>query len=175
MRPYVDFKNKWVGKKVDYDKWAGYQCVDLFKQYMDEVLGIKLGKSWSAKQIRKNSYKIFNKTRTQHPGTKDLMQGDIICSYKWKFWHIAIFDHYAWNQAFVLEQNGSGLHSGSWVGSNAIRVHWYALSFWAGTWRCQKIFDNLELERAFIDAKLKSIAGDTSNTLNYRQSIRYVA
>jgi len=44
-RPYVDFKNKRVGKKVDYDHGAGFQCIDLFKQYMDEVLGIKIGKS----------------------------------------------------------------------------------------------------------------------------------
>jgi hypothetical protein len=41
IRPYVDFKNKWNGKRVDYDNASGYQCVDLFKQYMTEVLGIK--------------------------------------------------------------------------------------------------------------------------------------
>jgi hypothetical protein len=38
MRPYVDFKNKWLGKRIDYDKAYGYQCVDLIKQYLDEVL-----------------------------------------------------------------------------------------------------------------------------------------
>ena len=45
MRPYKTFKEKWLWKRIDYDKSYGYQCVDLIKQYADEVLG--LGKIWA--------------------------------------------------------------------------------------------------------------------------------
>ena len=52
MRPYVDFKNKWLGKRIDYDKAYGYQCVDLIKQYLDEVLWFgSVGSLWNAKDI----------------------------------------------------------------------------------------------------------------------------
>lgn len=40
-RPYKNFVNKRRGKRVDYDKKYDYQCTDLAKQYMNEVLGIK--------------------------------------------------------------------------------------------------------------------------------------
>jgi hypothetical protein len=78
--PYYNFKNKWLGKRVDYDKFAGYQCVDLAKQYMDEVLTIKPGQTGNANQMRANTYKCFDANRTQIKGTTDLMQGDIVFS-----------------------------------------------------------------------------------------------
>ena len=36
-----EFVNKYNGKKVDYDGVYGAQCVDLFRQYVKECLGIK--------------------------------------------------------------------------------------------------------------------------------------
>ena len=38
QRAYNDFKQKRLGKRIDYDKSYGYQCVDLIKQYLDECL-----------------------------------------------------------------------------------------------------------------------------------------
>ena len=35
-----DFVNKYKGKKVDFDGVYGVQCVDLFRQYAKECLGI---------------------------------------------------------------------------------------------------------------------------------------
>lgn len=35
------FISKWLGKKADWDGFYGGQCVDLFRYYCDEVLGIK--------------------------------------------------------------------------------------------------------------------------------------
>ena len=35
-----DFVNKYKGKKVDFDGVYGAQCVDLFRQYVKECLGI---------------------------------------------------------------------------------------------------------------------------------------
>lgn len=40
-RPYKNFVNKRLRKRVDYDKKYDYQCTDLAKQYIDEILGIK--------------------------------------------------------------------------------------------------------------------------------------
>ena len=83
LRPYYEFKQKRLGKRVDYDKRVGHQCVDLFKQYMDEVIGIKCKAVGSAKEIRKNTFKAFKTPmRQKHIGMNDLMQGDVICSDK---------------------------------------------------------------------------------------------
>ncbi len=35
-----EFVKKYLGKKVDYDGQYGAQCVDLFRQYCKDVLGI---------------------------------------------------------------------------------------------------------------------------------------
>lgn len=35
-----EFITKYLGKKVDFDKVWGAQCVDLFRQYCKDVLGI---------------------------------------------------------------------------------------------------------------------------------------
>lgn len=38
---FTDFINTYNGKKIDYDKAAGVQCVDLGKLYIEKVLEIK--------------------------------------------------------------------------------------------------------------------------------------
>lgn len=164
--PYYNFKNKWLGKRVDYDKFAGYQCVDLAKQYMDEVLTIKPGQTGNANQMRANTYKCFDANRTQIKGTTDLMQGDIVFSIVWTYWHVAIVDRMIGANISVLEQNGSGQNSGNWLWANAIRLHSYNPSFFVGVWRCQKIFDNLQKERAYCDDQVR-------NTQDYKNAIRY--
>ena len=37
----IEFIEKYLGKKVDFDGAYGAQCVDLFRQYTKEVLGIR--------------------------------------------------------------------------------------------------------------------------------------
>lgn len=37
---FDEFLNKWMGKKCDFDKAYGAQCVDLFRQYCQDVLDI---------------------------------------------------------------------------------------------------------------------------------------
>ena len=39
------FKNQWLGKRVDYDGVYLFQCVDLIKQYLAQLYGLKPG-SW---------------------------------------------------------------------------------------------------------------------------------
>ncbi|MDO4713966.1 MAG: hypothetical protein Q4B28_04980 [bacterium] len=38
LRKYVDFKKKWLNKRIDYDRAFKYQCVDLIKLYCSQVL-----------------------------------------------------------------------------------------------------------------------------------------
>lgn len=38
QRAYNDFKQKRLGKRIDYDWAYWYQCTDLIKQYLDECL-----------------------------------------------------------------------------------------------------------------------------------------
>ena len=41
-RPYKNFAQKRLGKRVDYDGRYGFQCADLAKLYIDE--GLEFGK-----------------------------------------------------------------------------------------------------------------------------------
>lgn len=41
-RPYKNFAQKRLGKRVDYDGSYGFQCADLAKLYIDE--GLEFGK-----------------------------------------------------------------------------------------------------------------------------------
>jgi hypothetical protein len=161
-------------KRIDFDKWKWYQCIDLFKDYMFKVLGIKIITSGNAKDVRTNKYKVFDNTWQKIPWTKDLMQWDIIVSTKWTYWHIAIVDKVLAVKPYVLEQNWSWIRSGNWLWANAIRVQCYEPSFRAGVRRCKKIFDNLQKERLFIDKKIQKINTDVETTLAYKNSIRYL-
>ena len=174
-RPYVDYKNKMVGQRVDYDNAYWYQCVDLFKDYCSKVLGYAYGHTGSAKEIWINKNYIFRDDRHRIKGMTDLMQWDVICSTNGLNGHIAIVDHILWDIPYVLEQNGSGVNPWSWTGDNAIRVHPYPRSFWAGVWRCKKIEDNLAIEQKFIADKLKKklTAADKKNTLDYQATLIY--
>ena len=156
-RPYKNFVNKRRGKKVDYDKQYDYQCTDLAKQYIDEVLGIKkIWPLWNAKNMPNNT---FFSSREKIKGTKNLMQGDIIIRSQGKYWHVAVVDHILNGKVYVLEQNGSGKNSGSGLGANSIRIQPYRLNFYDTVLRCKKIFDNLVLEREFVAEKLKKLKG----------------
>lgn len=63
-------------------------------------------------------------------------------------------DHVLNGKVYVLEQNGSGKNSGSGLGANAIRIQAYNFSFYDTILRCKKTFDNLVLEREFVNEKI---------------------
>lgn len=156
-RPYKNFVNKRLGKRVDYDKQYDHQCTDLAKQYIDEVLSIKkIWPLWNAKDMPKSP---FFAQWEKIKGMNNLMQGDIIIRSQGQYGHVAIVDHVLNWKVYVLEQNGSGKNSGSGLGANAIRIQPYNLSFYDTVLRCKKIFDNLVLEREFVAEKLKKLKG----------------
>ena len=183
MRPYKDFVQKRLWKSVDYDKKYDYQCTDLAKQYIDEVLDIKktgikkIWPLWNAKDMPNNP---FFSSWEKIKGMKNLMQGDIIISSHGQYGHVAIVDHVLNGKVYVLEQNGSGKNSGSGIWANAIRIQPYRLDFYDTILRCKKIFDNLVLEREFANAKIEKLSkewgqeAEIRNTREYLATTRYI-
>lgn len=177
MRPYKDFAQKRLWKRVDYDKQYDYQCTDLAKQYLFEVLRFeKIGALGNAKDMPKSP---FFAQWEKIKGMNNLMQGDIIIRSQWPYGHVAIVDHVLNWKVYVLEQNGSGKNSGSGIWANAIRIQAYRLDFYDTILRCKKIFDNLVLEREFVEEKLKKLKGvegqenEIRNTREYLATTRY--
>lgn len=123
---YISFRNKWIGKRVDYDRVYGYQCVDLIKQYMAEEKGLKPGAWGNAIDY----WYSTNATVLKHYdklSTSQARQGDIVI-FKGingnPYGHIGICDSNmsSWSVSVpTLEQNGS-TGNGSGVGGDAIRV-----------------------------------------------------
>lgn len=178
MRPYKDFAQKRLWKRVDYDGRYGFQCADLAKLYIDEGLEFgKIGALGNAKDMPNNQ---FFSSWEKIKGMNNLMQGDIIIRSKGQYWHVAIVDHILNWKVYVLEQNGSGKDSGSGLGANSIRIQPYRLDFYDTVLRCKKIFDNLVLEREFANAKIEKLSkewgqeAEIRNTREYLATTRYI-
>lgn len=173
-RPYVDYKNSVLWTRIDvdwYPRWGKYQCVDLFKHYINKMFWMPIWTVGNANQIRANTFKVFNNTRTRIKWTNNLMQWDVIVRWTRTWYHIAIFDRRVGDKIYVLEQNGVGWGNGRW--GNAVRLQAYNPSFRTGVWRCPAIEKNYKKEVEFINNKLLTKWED-KDTLEYLQSIRYV-
>jgi len=110
-----EFVKKYNGKKVDYDNAYGAQCVDLFRQYTKEVLGIKehtgpCATSGGAKDLFLDYDKmpVEKKYFTRSKG-KAYQPGDVLiwdATEKNQYGHVAIFLAYLGNSVLVFQQNG---------------------------------------------------------------------
>lgn len=130
---YLEFKNKWIGKRVDFDGVYGFQCVDLVKQYMHECYGLNPGAWGDAIDYwnKTNSTVLtkFDKSLTPNPP-----QGSIVIFYGNAgnvYGHIGIVDGITDASVNTLEQNGS-TGGGSGTGGDAIRTRWISKSRVAG-------------------------------------------
>jgi len=89
-----DFIKKYLGKKIDYDLSYGGQCVDLFRQYVKEVLGFPQSNpvGGAADIWHTASEKYYNFIKNTPNGVPE--KGDIVI---WNrnagkgFGHVAIF------------------------------------------------------------------------------------
>ena len=111
----VEFVKKNNGKKVDYDGVFGAQCVDLFRQYVLDVLGISEHTgSCSTSGGAKDLYLDYNKMPLEKKyfvriTNKSFEPGDVLV---WdengtnKFGHVAIYLGKLDNDFIVFEQNG---------------------------------------------------------------------
>ena len=114
---YQNFKNKWLGKGIDYDGAYGYQCFDLINQYILEITGQKpyIRLDWADEIFKRPNdvipdgvnYTIIanNETPNNFP-----IEGDIIVWDKAKWngngGHTAIVDNANSERALVLQQDG---------------------------------------------------------------------
>lgn len=168
-RPYKEFKEKWIWKRIDYDKSYGYQCIDLIKQYSDEVLKMwKIWAIWNANKVQNSStFKSFSKL-----GVKNLIQWDIIIRTKWKYGHIAIVDHIRNWKVYVLEQNGSWKNSWSGLWDNAIRVKDYSINWFDIILRNGIIIENYNNEVKIVNEKIKEYNEKIKVTREYGESLK---
>jgi len=102
---YEEFKNKYNGKWVDFDKYYGAQCWDLAQYYFTECLGLPssvlsgcgLVSNMLYQPKRAELDKYFDEvdTRDMHPGD--------VCI--WEYGHIAMFDHWDGRSCWYFSQN----------------------------------------------------------------------
>lgn len=170
-RPYTEFKNKRLWKKVDYDGAFWFQCTDLIKQYIDECLGWwKVSALWNANQIPNN---LEKKWFWKIEPIKSIIQWDIIVRTKWTYWHIAIVDRALWNKVHVLEQNWSWKDSWSGEWQNAIRIHIYDISRFQIVLRNDDVVSNWNKERKYTEEKIWEYLEKLNITQDYLKSIKY--
>jgi hypothetical protein len=107
---YQDFKKKYIGKYVDYDKYYGAQCWDLGQQYFTECLGlpsyILSGCGLVSNMLVQPKRSVMDQFFNQVPITK-MQQGDVVI---WNWGHIAIYDHYENGKCYYFSQNPGACH-----------------------------------------------------------------
>ena len=87
MITYQQFLDKYNGKYVDYDKKYGYQCVDLFRQYVVDCFGLSPYTIFPAADYAKTIYKNYTASspfkKIPYTPTNTPKSGDIIF---WNFY-----------------------------------------------------------------------------------------
>jgi surface antigen len=152
---YQMFKQKWLGKRVDYDSVYGYQCVDLIKQYLAECYGLKPGAWGNAVNYWLNpAPAILNKF--DRIATNQTKTGDIVIfTSSNRYGHVGIADGATgWLNVPTLEQNGS-TGNGSGTGGDAIRIRGISKSRVMGVLRPKAITPVTQLKMPPIGSSVK--------------------
>ena len=108
------FVKTYNGKKVDFDNYAGPQCVDLPRQYWKDVCGIKerlepCTTSGGAKDLFLDYEKMPKEKKYFKKGTRGFSAGDVLIwnsSGTNKFGHVAIMLGTVGKSLIVFEQDG---------------------------------------------------------------------
>lgn len=119
------FVDKYIGKKVDFDNQFGAQCVDLFRQFCQDVWNVPhLGGVNGAKDIYLNyenmSAEIKFTDRVEYTGASRPQEGDVVIfreSSSNQYGHIAICLYSTERIIIVFEQDGfvqNGAKIGTW-------------------------------------------------------------
>jgi hypothetical protein len=111
MMNVKQFVETHLGKKVDFDKAYGAQCVDLYRQYCQDVLGMPASEGVEG---AKHLWECYDKTNVQKKylqrvsNTKDFVpeQGDIVIYGDGRFGHVAIVLFANESRMIVFEQDG---------------------------------------------------------------------
>lgn len=104
----TQFIKKYLGTKVDFDKAHGYQCVDLYRQYVKDVLNVP--QTPSVEGARDIFDKPGTLNVTKDSALADYSRGDVLIWNKTdtnKYGHVAILvSVYNTKYFIVLEQDG---------------------------------------------------------------------
>ena len=117
MSTYQEFKNKWLGKGIDYDGAYGFQCFDVINQYILEITGQKpyIRLDWADEIFKRPNDIIpagvpYTKITNNETPNNFPIQGDIIVwdKAKWNGFggHTGVVDSANANDGTVLQQNG---------------------------------------------------------------------
>lgn len=91
---YDEFVQTYKGRAIDYDNYAGVQCVDLIKLYLDKVFGVKAGAWGDAKyywiDFEKHSGLTNNFVRVSNTGSYLPAKGDIVVWSRGQYGHVAV-------------------------------------------------------------------------------------
>lgn len=104
-----EFFNKWNGKGIDFDGYYGFQCMDVYQQYVKEVLGGKHVPAPAAADVwaqDKFDSSIFDKVPNTPDGVPQ--EGDVVIWNKKAgggYGHIAVFYAGNVNNFTSFEQN----------------------------------------------------------------------
>lgn len=110
---YVEFRNKYNGKYIDYDGQYGAQCWDLGQKYFTECLGLPPSVLGGCGLVSNMLYppkrevldKYFDEVKLT-----EMQPGDVVI---WTYGHIAIFDNWDGKDWHFFSQNypkGSNCH-----------------------------------------------------------------
>ncbi len=104
-----EFAAKYCGKKVDYDKAYGPQCVDLFRQYCHDMGIPHTGAVEGAKDLwfqfaENNEKSHFNRFNATYAMPGDVLIEDATASNR--YGHVSIVLAADSLKALVLQQNG---------------------------------------------------------------------
>lgn len=102
---YTEFKDKYLGIKVDYDGAYGAQCWDLGQYYFTEVLGLPasvLSGCGLVSNMLKEPKLSLMKKYFDIIDKNNIQQGDVVI---WNYGHIAIFDSKKDGVNYYFSQN----------------------------------------------------------------------
>lgn len=117
---YKEFVAKWKGKGINYDNFAGAQCMDVYRMYVKEVLGCPQSKPVTGAKDVWTTYLPEYFDRIANTPTGVPQQGDIVIWGMAPYGHIAICDSATTSTLTCFEQNWTEL-DGS--GVSEIRRH----------------------------------------------------
>lgn len=103
----AEFVKKWNGKKADYDGAYGAQCVDLYRMYCKEVLGIQQTPPVSGAKDIWSKCGSFKKCEYR-PGAY-WSPGDILVYKNGQYGHVCVFLAFIGRDSdtyLVFEQDG---------------------------------------------------------------------
>ena len=126
FQKFTRITNKWLWKRVDFDKVYWYQCCDFVKQTASE-LWYPITTHWNAIDLWKQWLWPNWKRIVKAPGLKP-SAWDIVLFNIWTYWHIADADNSSDNASvWVIEQNRTATGTGLWRDAISKGRYWYGV------------------------------------------------